>query len=664
MWTRFLERIPKELANLPFLMLQATALVGILSIMLIVYRKDRHESFPSPTTIGLVLGITGYALTALVIDFIQVPVKVYLRNDILFLAGYLGGWRGGAIGGLLVVVARFQFGGLTNGLAAFLDMSAFSLAGIAMYYALRRSNYSGFGLRQILSAWGVRTVVGLLSLVSIEQLGLVDTMPADLLISRIAFAIPSLVLFAGIMIIFRIDAENRRIRRWQYDQARLDTATQLPNRRSLSEHLDKRFQLNPNQPNILIAIEVANYLDMIRSQGLEWNDRFWRHITVMLNEERVVSLLAPYQPSTFLFSDAALVIIVHGLELAEVERSGLAMEIYRDISLRLNVSKFPTGRCQLRLSVAECDRSRYPTAEASLRDIGLRLHTVSHPERQHLQPPVRYLNLTIAETVAQEERMLSMLMQWIDNNEAPLAYQPKCDLRSSVVVGAEALLRAVDIDGRSIPPPRIVNLAANRQILSAFEWATVHVVARDARRCANQGISLNISVNISGASLTTVGFAERLRDLLSTFELSSDSLTLEVTESSPLPDVESVRENIRLLTELQIPLSLDDFGSGYSSLTVLARIPFTEVKIDQSMVAMIGDARMNSAIELALESAQRYGATFVAEGVETREQAEALTTMGVDIGQGYLFARAIPFEHLLEYARDASFRGDSVKTGR
>lgn len=650
MWTQIVELALKYLNNLPFLMLQATALVGILSIMLIVYRKDRHETFPSPTAIGVVLGVTGYALTALVTDFIQVPVKVYLRNDILFLAGYLGGWRGGVIGWLLLLIARFQFGGLSNGLAAFLDMTAFSLAGIAMYYAHHRCSHSQCGIRQVLAAWSVRTAVGFITLYFIEKSGLLDTAPANLMVSRAVMVIPSLALFAGITIIFRIDAENRRLRRWQYDQARIDVTTRLPNRRSLSEHLDKRFQSNPDQSNVLIAIEVANYLDMIRSQGLEWNDHFWRQVTDMLNEERAVLLLAPYWPSTFLFSDAALAIIIHGLTLAEVEGSGLAMELHSDLSLRLNIGKAPVGRCQLQLSVAECDRSRYPTAAASLRDVGLRLYTVSRPERQYLQPPVRYLNQSIAEIVAQEERILAMLLQWIDNDQAPLAYQPKCDLRSGVVVGAEALLRAVDIDGRPISPARIINLAANRQILAAFEWATLHVAARDARRCAEQGIFLNLSINLSGASLATVGFADRLRDLLSSIDLPADSLTLEITESSPLPEVESIMENIRLLNDLRVPLSLDDFGSGYSALTVLARFPFAEVKIDQSMVAMIGDNRMKSAIELALESARRYGATFVAEGVETQAQAETLVSMGVDIGQGYLFARAIPVDRLLEYA--------------
>ena len=128
-------------------------------------------------------------------------------------------------------------------------------------------------------------------------------------------------------------------------------------------------------------------------------------------------------------------------------------------------------------------------------------------------------------------------------------------------------------------------------------------------------------------------------------------LYVEIAKDGHVPDVETVRTNIAVLQGAGVGLSLDDFGTGYSALTTLATIPFTEVKIDHSMISRIDQPRMREAVSLALESATRYNATLVAEGVETEDQSTLLLEMGVLVGRGYLFSKAVPMETLIQISR-------------
>lgn len=157
-----------------------------------------------------------------------------------------------------------------------------------------------------------------------------------------------------------------------------------------------------------------------------------------------------------------------------------------------------------------------------------------------------------------------------------------------------------------------------------------------------------LAVNVSAASLVVPHFGARVVSLLQSQGVPGDRLSIEVTEVSPVPDIDDVRDNLHHLVSAGVQLSLDDFGTGYSALTLLARFPFNEIKIDQWMVARIDQPRMEAAIAVAIDTAQRYGAALVAEGVETERQWRRLQAMGVRIGQGFLFSRPVALAQLLE----------------
>ena len=305
----------------------------------------------------------------------------------------------------------------------------------------------------------------------------------------------------------------------------------------------------------------------------------------------------------------------------------------------------------LTMTVATCDAYRHADAASALRDLGLYLHAQGNDLRS-----VNFLHTSFAHVAQREVQLLAHLGEWIDNNNPPLAYLPKFDLRTRKVLGAEALLRLRDGLGQHVPPGQVLVLAARHKLLHAFEWSTIEQACRDFQRWSLAGGACPLSVNISSASLVTADFGLRLTQLLERLGLPPEALMLELTEYDPIPDIDTVRDNVQHLNAHGVKLSLDDFGSGYSGLTVLARFQFSELKVDHTMIALIGNARMRAALELALESAQRYNATFVAEGVETWTQLDELLALGITQGQGHLLSSELDIEALIQFARNAETR--------
>jgi EAL domain-containing protein (putative c-di-GMP-specific phosphodiesterase class I)/GGDEF domain-containing protein len=654
-WTLLVNEGSKELSNLPLLLLQYTAILGILGLVLIAYRAGPVPAQRTQYVYGVVLGVTGYLLTLLVAEFIQSPSKPYVRNDMLFLACLLGGWRGGGIAFVLTLLARWQFGGSTYLFSAALDMTMVAAGGMLAHVVVRRSAVLELRWPQLLLVWLLRVVVGLLA-VSAYTL---ELMPQPIIYSivarRVFAALPALLLLGGIYAIFRLDAQHHALQQRERERGLLHPLTGLRNRRAMLDHLQRLFAQTPPQPHTLVLLESANYVEMLLAQGHSWTDSVWRDVAAHIESTALPQTLSVCRPQVFQFTDTALAVVLHGVSSQEVEHKDLAQALHHSLHLIWREATDQAHLPQIRLTVTHLNHAEHPTAAEAMRDASLLLQ-----QRIDLGEPVHFFHRGFAQQAALDSAVLSQVLQWIDTGRPPMGYQPKCHLSTLRVEGAEALLRPPPIDAHTISPSHVLAVAARHHLLPALEWSTVLAVVRDARSCWKEAPGLSLSVNISGASLSAPGFAERVQALLHDAHLPPSVLTLELTESSPLPDVESVKANLRTLHACGIALSLDDFGSGYSGLSVLAHHPFAEVKIDQHMVAMIDVPRMKSAIQIALDTARHYDAKFVAEGVETQAQSDTLARMGVDTGQGYLFAAALPIHDFLAFVRRSLVPGHGV----
>lgn len=647
MWTLLINEGQKELSNLPLLLLQYTAILGILGLVLIAYRASHVPLRRTQLVYGLVLGVTGYLLTLLVADFIQSPSKPYVRNDLLFLACLLGGWRGGGIAFGLMLVARVQFGGGGHLPSAVLDMLMMCAGGMLAHHLLRGQALLALRWPQLLLVWLLRVAVGLLAVVVIVALAWGPVEIAYSIAARRVFAaLPALALLAGLYTLLRLDAQHHALQERERERGLMHPLTGLRNRRAMLDHLQQLFVNQPARPHALVVLESANYVEMLLTHGHAWADSVWRDVAAHIDSPALPQTVAGCRPQVFQFTDTALAVVLHGVSSQEVADRELAQALHHSLQLVWRSGSDQTRPPQLRLSVINLNAADHRSAAEAMRDASLLLQ-----QRIDMGEPVHFFHRGFAQQAALDSTVLSSVLHWIDSGQPPMAYQPKCRLSTLQVEGAEALLRPPPVDAQPISPSQVLAVAARHQLLPALEWSTVAAVVRDAQHCWHEAPGMSLSVNISGASLSTPGFAERVQALLHDARLPPSCLTMELTEASPLPNVDSVKANLRTLHACGIALSLDDFGSGYSGLSVLAHHPFAEVKIDQHMVALINEPRMKSAIQIALDTARHYDARFVAEGVETEAQRDTLVGMGVDTGQGHLFAAALPIQDFLAFVR-------------
>ncbi len=229
------------------------------------------------------------------------------------------------------------------------------------------------------------------------------------------------------------------------------------------------------------------------------------------------------------------------------------------------------------------------------------------------------------------------LREVLRRNWEELWYQPKIDLRSKRLVGAEGLIRARRPDGGIISPAEFLPGAREDEILVLTERVIIAAL-RDFEDCAALGASVKLSVNVPVSALVKLPIAEILRE-----ERPSSptwpGLILEVTEDEGLDDLAIASDVAGMLRALDCTLALDDFGAGFSSLARLRQLPFSELKIDRSYVTNCHVDRVNAGMcETIVELGKRFDLKTVAEGIETITASDKLQGLGCDFGQGYLFA--------------------------
>jgi diguanylate cyclase (GGDEF)-like protein/PAS domain S-box-containing protein len=250
-----------------------------------------------------------------------------------------------------------------------------------------------------------------------------------------------------------------------------------------------------------------------------------------------------------------------------------------------------------------------------------------------------------------------------------LLFQPKVEIASGLVVGAEALLRWRHPTHGVIEPDVFVPLAEKNGLIRAIGRRVLELACRQLDRWRRSGLAIPVAINVSAAQLRDSDFADHLERLLKRYALDPRLLGIEVTESLLVaPSVEEVAGMLRRIASLGVEIAIDDFGTGYSSLLNLKRLPVQTIKIDRSFVGGIGSDRDSETIvEAIVQLARALDKSVVAEGVERPEQARFLAERGCRLAQGYLYARpleATAFQELtprLALPRCASLFGASPR---
>ena len=244
------------------------------------------------------------------------------------------------------------------------------------------------------------------------------------------------------------------------------------------------------------------------------------------------------------------------------------------------------------------------------------------------------------EEVRRHTALASELRGALERDEFMLHYQPQLDLRGGRVVGAEALLRWRHPQRGVVAPAYFIGFAESSGLIEEMgRWALGAACAQFVA-WQREGLALDrISVNVSPRQLRKPGFAQVAAEALRRADMSASALRLELTESAVLEDTGAVTANLAALVELGITLELDDFGSGYSSLAYLQRLPVATVKLDRAFIRTIqASAGTRAVVKAAIDMVHALGKDVVAEGVEQEGQLGVLTELGCDLMQGFLLS--------------------------
>jgi predicted signal transduction protein with EAL and GGDEF domain len=234
--------------------------------------------------------------------------------------------------------------------------------------------------------------------------------------------------------------------------------------------------------------------------------------------------------------------------------------------------------------------------------------------------------------------------------ELRLHYQPKLDLASNRIVGAEALVRWEHPEHGLLAPARFIPLAEELGLIGSIgQWVIEHACV-EAAGWARAGLGeLKIAVNVAKQQFTSGDLAAVLRQAMLDSGVRARQLVLELTESMLMDDLQDGLDAMRELKALGVTLSIDDFGTGYSSLSYLKRLPIDELKIDRSFVVDLPGRNADAAIvQAVIDLGHSLDMSVIAEGVETAAQLDCLRQLGCDQYQGFLYSKALPADRFTE----------------
>ena len=259
---------------------------------------------------------------------------------------------------------------------------------------------------------------------------------------------------------------------------------------------------------------------------------------------------------------------------------------------------------------------------------------------------VRAYSEDLAVESTRRTRMESRLRLAIDNGAITWHYQPVVDMRSGRVLGLESLARWRDPELGDVCPTEFVAVAEQTGLIHALGYAAMDNALRVATWLAGSGTRLHVAVNVSPLQLRRDQFIEEFFDLVTRHGASPSMLRLEVTEGIFMDADDPAIATLRRLARHGVGIAIDDFGSGYSSLGYMSRLPIDTVKVDRSLTTQIADSRTRSVVKALLWVAESHGLQVVLEGVENEQTAATLRRLGVRRGQGWLWSGAVTEQDL------------------
>ncbi len=428
-----------------------------------------------------------------------------------------------------------------------------------------------------------------------------------------------------------------------------DTLTGLPNRLCAMERLDRTLRdLSPETRSLAIyLLDLDDFKVINDSLGHAVGD-----IMLMEAGQRLVSILKTSELVGRLGGDEF--IIISDFNRSEDEYEQLAQKLIdtlaapfrfgdseTHLSVSVGVAVYPTDGNTAGQLVRCADLAMYQS-----KSLGKNIYRFHSPE----------LTLKAQRRVEIERE----LRQALDSGEIVAFFQPVIDLDSGRIVGAEALARWRKPDGRLVSPMEFIPVAEQTSLITDIDLNILSQACHQIREWDELGLGrLRISCNVSARHFQRGDLPQEVRSVLEASRLPAGQLTLEVTETVYMENIDQVRDTLGAIDSLGVSIALDDFGTGYSSLSYIHTLSFDVLKIDRSFVKNLPDHSAQALIRAMLGIAASLDITPLAEGIETQEQHLLLKSLGCRLGQGYLFSPPVPAERFAELLKNES-RGETA----
>jgi diguanylate cyclase (GGDEF)-like protein len=434
------------------------------------------------------------------------------------------------------------------------------------------------------------------------------------------------------------------------EQALSDTLTGLPNRLKLKESLNYQIRISQREkfPLILMMLDLNRFKEV--------NDTLGHHIGDQLLIQvgkRLQKALRDTDTVARLGGDEFAIILPYANKENAVE---IANKINRlieapfkihsyslRVSISIGISEYPHDGDNMNVLMQYADVAMYTSKKKknafSFYDPSADLHSIER------------LSLGSELHLAMEEQQLA------------LYFQPKHHLDTGLLTGAEALIRWQHPKQGFISPDLIIETAEQMGFINELSYWVIENAISQCAECHNNHNLLNIAINLSVHNLRDQNLVEKIKLALEKNRLSSQHLTLEVTESAMMTSPEQSIEILTQLNQLGITISIDDFGTGFSSLAYLKQLPVKEIKIDKSFVIdMQEDSNDAVIVRSTIDLGHNLGLNVVAEGVEDQSIWNMLKAMNCDMAQGYHLGRPMKAEDFKVWLRDKRLHSPGANT--
>ena len=432
---------------------------------------------------------------------------------------------------------------------------------------------------------------------------------------------------------------------YQDQLAYYDRHTNLPNRHTFFEHLDHTLEWSRQDGNrfAILSIELDQFDTISDTVGLSAGDAVLTEVarrlqTVIRNKDSLARFDPEHVYDIYLsrFEGSIFSMLLHRIP-GEESAAFMARHILRVIEEPVIVEN------QEIYLTASIGIEMVPSGSTGSVELMRSATSARNYVKSHGGNGFQFSSQQIDQQYRERLKLEAGLRKAIERNELFLLYQPRVDIHSGTVVGAEALLRWKRADGQIIPPNDFIPLAEETELIIPIgAWVLKEACAQLAIWHEKDNMPICVSVNLSTIQFMDPQLPAVVKGIIEESGIDPRFLTLELTESIMMSDVDEKIDIMRQLKSMGLKLSIDDFGTGYSSFNYLRKLPLDELKIDKSFVdPLLNEPNSQALVSSVIYLGQKLGLVTVAEGVEGSEHLDFLRRQHCDLYQGAIFSMPV-----------------------